>query len=262
MIPLPSSISVVHDSADHNQHRATFEVAGLYPGYGVTVGNALRRVLLTSIEGVAVTEVKIQGVAHEFSTIPGVLEDVIMIILNLKNLRFKIHEGTTHKVELHVKGEKEITGADFKLFPQIELANPELYIATTTDKKMEFSMEITIEKGMGYESKDHRKLAKVGTKPEIGAIAMDAIFTPIKNVNFRVESMRVGDRTDFDKLFLQIETDGTITPEEAFTTATQILIQHFTFIHQIEPATEQDSDDVQKTKKTEKPKKVVTKKKK
>ncbi len=208
------------------KNQAVFEVQGLYPGYGVTIGNALRRVLLSSLEGVAVTEVKIKGVPHEFSTIPGVLEDMIMIILSLKNLRFKIHEGTTHKVELSVKGEKKVTGADFKIFPQIELTNPDLELATITDKKTELIMEITIEKGIGYEPRDHRKIKK----PEIGAIAMDAIFTPIRNVNFNVENMRVGERTDFDKLSIEIETDGTITPEGAFYQACEILIKHFTLI--------------------------------
>src|SRR3989344_7893920 len=222
MIPLPLPPKVIKK----NKHQSVFEIDGLYPGYGVTIGNSLRRVLLSSLEGVAVTEVKIKGVTHEFSVISGVLEDVIMILLNLKNLRFKIYEGTTQKVELKVKGEKEVTGADFKIFPQIELVNPDLHIATITDKKTEFQMEITIEKGIGYEPKDHRKTKK----NEIGAIVMDAIFTPIKNVSFNVESMRVGDRTDFDKLSVEIETDGIISPEEAFFQACEILIKHFTII--------------------------------
>ena len=208
--------------------KAVFEISGLYPGYGVTVGNALRRVLLSSLEGVAVTEVKIKGVLHEFSTIPGVLEDVIMIILNIKNLRFKIYEGNLQKVELKVKGETDVKGSDFKMFPQIELVNPDLHIATISNKKTEFEMEITIEKGIGYEPKEQRKRKK----PDIGTIAMDAMFTPIRNVNFHIESMRVGERTDFDKLILEIETDGTISPEEAFFESCEILIKHFTLIHE------------------------------
>ena len=222
MIPLPLPPKVIQKGKNH----AIFEVQGLYPGYGVTIGNALRRVLLSSIEGVAVTEVKIKGAPHEFSTVPGILEDVIMILLNLKNLRFKIHEGTVQKVELSVKGEKEVKGADFKLSPQVELANPELHVATITDKKTELNIELTIEKGIGYEPKDQRRLKK----PEIGSIILDAIFTPIKNVNFQVENMRVGERTDFDKLSLQIETDGTITPEGAFFGACELLIKHFTLV--------------------------------
>src|SRR3989338_1610223 len=133
MITLPLSPKVIQKG----KNQAIFEVQGLYPGYGVTIGNALRRVLLSSLEGVAVTEVKIKGVPHEFSTMPGVLEDAIMIILNLKNLRFKIHEGQMQKVSLLVKGEKKVTGADFDLSAQVKLANPELHIATITDKKTE-----------------------------------------------------------------------------------------------------------------------------
>ncbi len=225
MISLPLAPKVTQKSA----HKSLFEVQGLYPGYGVTVGNALRRVLLSSLEGVAITEVKIKGVAHEFSTIPGVLEDVIMILLNLKNLRFKIHEGTMQKVTLLAKGEGAVTGKDVKLSPQIELANPELHIATITDKKIELEIELTLEKGIGYEPKDQRR-NKTTAKPEIGAIMMDAIFTPIKNVNFQVENMRVGDRTDFDKLNLEIETDGTLTPEEAFLQACDIILKHFNIL--------------------------------
>jgi DNA-directed RNA polymerase subunit alpha len=219
-LPLPPKVT------QKKKNQAVFEIEGLYPGYGVTIGNSLRRVLLSSLQGVAVTEVKIKGAPHEFSTITGVLEDTIMIMLNLKNLRFKIHEGETHKIELKIKGEKEVKGSDFKLPSQVELANPDLHIATITDKKTELDIEIQIEKGIGYEPKDQRKLKKA----EIGAIALDAIFTPIKNVNFQVENMRVGDRTDFDKLSLEIETDGTITPEEAFFEACDILIKHFNII--------------------------------
>ncbi len=230
MISFPQAPKVLKK----NNNKATFEIQGLYPGYGVTIGSALRRVLISSLDGVAVTEVKIKGVAHEFSIIPGVLEDVIMIILNIKNLRFKIHEGQTQTLELFVKGEKEVKGSDFKKSPQVELANPELHIATITDKKTELNMEITIEKGIGYEPKEHRKIKKeeggAQSRAEIGAIALDAIFTPIKNVNFNVENMRVGERTDFDKLSLEIETDGTIMPEEAFYQACDILIKHFTLL--------------------------------
>jgi len=222
MIPLPLPTKVVQKQ----KHQAVFEVQGLYPGYGVTIGNALRRVLLSSMEGAAVTEVKIKGAAHEFSTLPGVMEDVIMILLNLKNLRFKIHEGVEQRATLKVKGAKEVTGADFELSPQIELSNPELHVATITDKGTELEIEIKIEKGVGYEPKERRH----AKKSEIGSIAMDAIFTPIKNVNFQVESMRVGERTDFDKLSVQVETDGTITPEEAFYNACDLLIQHFNIV--------------------------------
>ncbi len=254
MISLPSAPKVTQKEAN----KALFEVQGLYPGYGVTVGNALRRVLLSSLEGVAVTEVKIKGVPHEFSTIPGVLEDVIMILLNLKNLRFKMHEGMTQKVELKVKGEKKVTGGDFTLFPQIELANPDLHIATLTDKNKELEIEITLEKGIGYEPRDHRKIKK----PEIGAIALDAIFTPIKNVNFQVENMRVGERTDFDKLNLEIETDGTVTPEEAFYQACDILLKHFNIIFEGKAALAPVLEKVEKKSAKEKKAKATPKAKK
>ncbi len=259
MIPLPVAPIVIKKG----KNQAVFEVQGLYPGYGVTVGNTLRRVLLSSLEGVAVTEVKIKGVAHEFSTIAGVQEDVIMILLNLKNLRFKIHEGTTQKVILSVKGEKEVTGADFALSPQVKLANPELHIATITDKKTELEIEIKIEKGIGYEPKDHRKIKST----EIGAIILDAIFTPIKNVNFQVESMRIGDRTDFDKLSLQMETDGTLTPEEAFYEACDIIIKHFSIIFEgkgmvMPEAITEGGEEEKPAKKAAAKKKAVAKKKK
>ena len=226
--PLPPKI------IKKGKNQAVFELENLYPGYGVTIGNSLRRVLLSSLQGVAVTEVKIKGVSHEFSTIPGVLEDVIMILLNLKNLRFKIYEGDIQKINLNVKGEKEVKGSDFKLSPQVELANPDIHIAEITDKKTELDIEIQIEKGIGYEQKDQRKSKKatgsLPVKSEIGTISLDAIFTPIKNVNFQVENMRVEDRTDFDRLSLEIETDGTITPEEAFFEACSILVKHFNII--------------------------------
>jgi DNA-directed RNA polymerase subunit alpha len=222
MISLPLPPKVIQKK----KHEAVFEVEGLYPGYGVTIGNALRRVLLSSLQGAAVTEVKIKGVPHEFSTIPGVLEDTIMILLNIKNLRFKIFEGESQTVELKVKGDNDVTGADFKCPSQIKLVNPELHIATITDKKTELDIEIKIEKGVGYVPKDQLKVKK----SEIGSILVDAIFTPIRNVSFQVENMRVGDRTDFDKLSLDIETDGTITPEESFFEACDILIKHFNVI--------------------------------
>jgi DNA-directed RNA polymerase subunit alpha len=222
MISLPLPPKVIQKQ----KNKAVFEVEGLYPGYGVTVGNALRRVLLSSLQGASVTEVKIKGVPHEFSTIPGVLEDVIMVLLNIKNLRFKIFEGESYKITLNKKGEGEVKGSDFECPSQVKLVNPELHVATISDKKTELEIELLIEKGTGYIPKDQVKKGKA----EIGAMAVDAIFTPIRNVNFNVENMRVGDRTDFDKLSLEIETDGTITPEESFFDACDILIKHFNMI--------------------------------
>jgi len=224
MISLPLPPKVIQKK----KNQAVFEVEALYPGYGVTIGNALRRVLMSSLQGAAVTEVKIKGVPHEFSTIPGVLEDAIMILLNIKNLRFKIFEGESQKIQLKVKGDGEVKGSDFVCPSQVKLVNPDLHIATITDKKTELDIEILVERGIGYVPKDQLKTKKA----EIGAIAVDAIFTPIRNVNFQVENMRVGDRTDFDRLSLEIETDGTIAPEEAFFEACDILIKHFNIIFQ------------------------------
>ena len=235
MISLPLPPKVIQKK----KNQAVFEVEALYPGYGVTIGNALRRVLLSSLQGAAVTEIKIKGVPHEFSTIPGVLEDTIMILLNIKNLRFKIFEGESQTATLKVKGDNKVTGADFKCPSQIKLVNPELHIATITDKKTELEIEIKIEKGIGYVPKDQLKVKK----SEIGAMLVDAIFTPIRNVSFQVENMRVGDRTDFDKLSLEIETDGTITPEESFFEACDILVKHFNIIFE---RPEGDSSDEKK----------------
>jgi len=223
MILLPQLSKVVNKK----DNWAQFEIQGLYPGYGITIGNSLRRVLLSSLSGAAVTQVKIKGVQHEFSTIPGVLEDVIIIMMNLKQLRFKVHSEEPQKAVLNIKGEKKIKGSDFKIPTQLELMNKDCPIATLTDKKKELEMEIQVEKGIGYEPVERRKKQK---KLEIGVIPLDAIFTPVKRVSYKVENMRVGERTDFDRLKLEIETDGTVTPEEAFFQASEILIKHFSLI--------------------------------
>jgi len=223
MIPLSLKPKVVKKE----KNKATFEIEALYPGYGVTIGNSLRRVLLSSLEGAAVTQMKIKGVPHEFSTIPGVLEDVVTLALNLKQLRFRIFTqgiaSQPQKATLKVKGEKEVKGSDFELPAQLELVNKNCHIATLTEKKSELEMEIQVEKGVGYIPREVRKKEK----PEIGVILLDAIFTPVQRVAFRVENMRVGERTDFDRLFLDIKTDGTISPEEAFWQASEILANHF-----------------------------------
>lgn len=200
------------------------EIEALYPGYGVTVGNALRRVLLSSLEGVAVTQVNIKGVPHEFSTIPGVMEDVITIMLNVKQLRFKMTGEGPQTCTLKAKGETKVTGADFDISSELELVNPKTPIATLTTKAAKLEMEIKIERGTGYASKDNEKRQKL----EIGAIPLDAIYTPVTKVGFKVQNMRVGDKTDFDKVLLEIETDGTIKPEDAFIQASEVLVNHFT----------------------------------
>jgi len=225
MIPLPLKPKII----EKKQNQARFEIEALYPGYGVTIGNSLRRVLLSSLEGAAVTQMKIKGVPHEFSTIPGVLEDIIQIMLNIKQLRFKIYTLESQKATLKVKGEKEIKGSNFEIPAQLELVNKNCHIATLTNKKAELEIEILVEKGIGYSPREARKKEKL----EIGTIPLDAIFSPIRRVAFQVENMRVGERTDFDRLFLEIETDGTISPEKAFFEASEILVKHFTFFSEI-----------------------------
>jgi DNA-directed RNA polymerase subunit alpha len=208
------------------------------------------------LPGAAVTHVKIKGIQHEFSTIPGVLEDVITITMNLKQLRFKIHSDEPQRAVLKIKGEKKIKGSDFEVPTQLELINKDCPIATLTDKKKELEMEIQIEKGVGYEPVERRKKQK---KLEIGVIPIDAIFTPIKRISYKVENMRVGERTDFDRLKLDIETDGTITPEDAFSQASEILIKHFSLLNEsfkpeekISEKTEDKKEVKKKTKKTKK----------
>jgi len=221
MISLPKSVKIVEKKKNY----AKFEIEGLWPGYGVTIGNSLRRVLLSSLEGGAITKMKIKGVSHEFSTIPGILEDAITIMQNLKAMRFRIFSEEPQKANLKVKGEKKVKGSDFTLPPQLELTNPDCHIATLTANSAKLEMEIWVEKGVGYLARELRK-----EKTEIGVIPVDAIFTPIKRVNFKVENMRVGERTDFDRLFVEIETDGIIPPEEAFKKAAEILKSHFEFL--------------------------------
>ena len=224
MIPLPIKPKITKKE----KNKAIFEIENLYPGYGATIGNSLRRVLISSLEGATATQVKIKNVSHEFSTIPGVLEDVFNIMLNLKQLRFKMFTDEPQKAILKVKGEKNVKGSDLKLPSQLELVSKDVHMATLTDKKAELEMEIQVEKGVGYVPKEARQ----SQKAEIGILPLDAIFTPIRNVAFNIENMRVGKRTDFDKLFLEIETDGTVSPQEAFSQASDILFKHFDLFSQ------------------------------
>lgn len=205
---------------------AVFEIEGLYPGYGLTIGNALRRVLLSSLEGAAVTSIKITGVSHEFSTIPGIMEDVVELILNLKQLDFRMAGSEPQTAALKIKGEKEVKAFDIQLPDGLEVTNPDLHIATLTSKNAFLEAEMRIEKGLGYWSVESRKKEK----QEVGVIPIDAVFTPIKHINYEVENMRVGERTDYNLLRLDVETDGSIKPEEALRKATEILIDHFKVI--------------------------------
>lgn len=202
---------------------AVFEIENLYPGYGITIGNALRRVLLSSLKGAAVTMIKIKGVNHEFSTIPNIIEDVVEIALNLKQVRFKLDGDQPQQATLKVKGERDITAKDITGPSQLTVINKDIHIATLTDKKAELEIEMTIEKGLGYVPVEERKKEKL----EIGTIAVDAIFTPVRKVNYEVENMRVGDKTDFNRIKLFVETDGSVSPEDALVNAVDILVNQF-----------------------------------
>ncbi len=206
--------------------RAVFEIKPLFPGYGATLGNALRRVLLSSLPGAAITSVKIAGVSHEFSTIPHIMEDVVEIILNLKQLRFKMYSEKPVKIYLKVKGEKEVKAEEIKISSSIEIVNKDAHIATLTNKKASLEMEMLLEKGLGYLPVEQR----TETKLPIGTIAIDALFTPVRKVSYDIENMRVGKMTNYNKLTLEIETDGTISPEDAFKSAVDILVDHFSLL--------------------------------
>ncbi len=206
-----------------SENEADIIIEPFYPGYGTTVGNALRRVLLSSLSGAAVTAFKIKGASHEFSTIKGIKEDLVEIILNLKGLRFKLHDVEETRVSIKVKGEKKVKAKDIKTTPEIEVVNPENDIATITDKETELEMELIVQAGRGYVPVENIEKKKF----ELGTIVIDAIFSPVKNVNFEVESVRVGQMTNYDRLIMKILTDGTITPEDSLTAASQILEEHF-----------------------------------
>ncbi|MCC6323860.1 DNA-directed RNA polymerase subunit alpha [Candidatus Nomurabacteria bacterium] len=214
-IILPSKLSVVSE----DNTKGVYEIDGLYPGYGHTLGNSLRRIILSSLPGASLTSLKIDGVDHEFSVVDGVKEDVITMLLHLKQVRFKILTDESQTVSLSVKGPKTVTAGDIKVSGQVEILNPDLYIAELTGKAP-LNIEMTIEKGLGFVPKDaHQK-----HKTEIGFIAVDAIFTPIRRVAYEVENMRVGDNTNYNRLRMTIETDGTLTAREALENAISIMI--------------------------------------
>lgn len=223
-IPLPSRPKVVLEEAN----RAIFELENLFPGYGQTIGNSLRRILLSSLEGAVMTSVKIEGVGHEFSTMEGVMEDAVDLILNLKQVRFRAHEKGPFTITLSVKGEREVTAKDFETPSQVEVINTGAHIATLTSKKSNFVLEAVVESGLGYVPVEARTSEKV----EVGTIALDAAFSPVRHVNYEVENMRVQDRTDYNKVRFDIQTDGSITPREAFEQAAQILVDQFAALAQ------------------------------
>ena len=231
-IALPSKPRIVSES----ERGGTYEIDGLYPGYGYTLGNSLRRIILSSLPGAAVTHVKIPGVPHEFSTIEGVKEDVVTILLNIRKIRFKLSTDEPQTITLSVKGPKVVTAGDLKLPGQVEVLNPEQHIADVTGKG-NFELELRAERGLGYISKEEHQKERV----DIGTIALDAIFSPIRRANYEVENMRVGDRTDFNRLRLVIETDGTLAPREALERSIE------TMIHQLKAVVGFKEEEVQES---------------
>lgn len=234
-IPLPQAPKI----KELTDKRGIFEIDGCYPGYGVTIGNAIRRVLLSSLEGAAITSVKIKGVSHEFSTIPHVMEDVIQIILNIKKIRLVMHKDGEAKAKLVAKGEKTVTASEIKTSSNLEIVNKDQVIANLTDKKAELEIDFLVEKGIGYQMAEERDRKE----KEIGAIEIDSLFSPVNRVNLEVENMRVGKRTDFERLRLTIETDGTVSPEESLKKVTAILVNQFSQL-----TTPQNIKEVEKAK--------------
>ena len=207
-------------------NKGRFVVEPLYSGYGMTLGNSLRRVLLSSLGGAAVTAVKIDKVAHEFSTIKGVREDVVEIILNLKKLRFRVFSDEPQFLILAKTGKGSVTAGDIKTTSEVEVVNPEQIIATIDDDKAKIGMEIKVEKGRGYVPVEEREDERL----EVGMIAVDALYSPVTRVRYNVENTRVGRATDLDRLVLEVETDGTIAPSEALSRAAEILVEHFSAV--------------------------------
>lgn len=214
-ITLPSKPRVVSEEGI----QGVYEIDSLYPGYGHTLGNSLRRIILSSLPGAAITSVKIEDVSHEFATIEGMRESVMEVLLNLKRVHFTLHGDEAQTVRLSIKGPKEVTAADFQLPSQVTIANPDQHVASVSGK-ISFELEATIERGLGYVPREMLTKEKV----DIGTIALDATFTPIRRVNYEVENMRVGDRTDFNRLRILIETNGTIAPREALESSIEIMI--------------------------------------
>lgn len=234
-IPLPQNPKL----SLTGENTGRFEIEDCYPGYGTTLGNAIRRVLLSSMPGSAITAVKIKNVKHEFSTIPNVLEDVIQIILNLKKVRFRLYKDGPVQVTLKAKGEKNVTAGMIECPGDVEVINKDAHIATLTSAKGEIEIEIEIGNGIGYVPVEQQEREK----KEVGVIAIDAIYTPVRRVNYTIENMRVGKRTDFERINLDISTDGSVTPEEAYQLAVNILVEQFSAIKELGQAVKEEKKE-------------------
>ncbi|OGG86125.1 DNA-directed RNA polymerase subunit alpha [Candidatus Kaiserbacteria bacterium RIFOXYB1_FULL_46_14] len=240
-VTLPSKPRAVKEE----EFQGIFEIDGLYPGYGHTLGNSLRRIILSSLPGAAVTHVKIDGVKHEFDTIDGVKEDVINILLHIKRIRLALHSEEPVTMRLKTNKLGVVTAKDIDAPSQIEILNPEQPIAEVTGKGVSLDIEMTVSRGLGYVAREaHQK-----EKMDIGAIALDAVFTPIRRANYEVENMRVGERTDYNRLRLFVETDGTLTPREAIEKSIEIMIHQLkaiTGFKDTEPAQKAEEKEVEK----------------
>lgn len=243
-IVLPSKPKVIKEEL----FKGVYEIDGLYPGYGHTLGNSLRRIILSSLPGSAIISLKIDGVDHEFSTISGVKEDVIAMILNIKKVRMNITTDEPQILKIKTSGVKTITSADIEAPGQVEIINKDQYIATLTDKSSNLDIEMVARKGLGYVPKE--VISK--EKSDVGDIVLDAAFTPIRRVSYEVENMRVGDRTDFNKIIMFIETDGSITPRQALEDSVKIMIDQLRAIVGIEESEEEtiSQEDIEKEKKS------------
>jgi DNA-directed RNA polymerase subunit alpha len=219
-----------------DETKSIFVIEPLYPGYGATIGNALRRVLLSSLPGCAISSVKLEGVAHEFSAIPHVKEDMIEIIMNLRKIVFKSFSDEPVTIEINEKGPKTISASDFKLKSGVEILNSDQHIATL-DKSANFSLEVVIEKGRGFIPTEEKDVEK----SDIGKIAVDSVFSPVKHVNMKVEHTRVGQMTNYDKVELEVVTDGSVSAKEALREASKILVEHFNYIAEGKPVSSDES---------------------
>ena len=226
---LSSTVSIKTVSEDAKN--GVFEIEGLFAGYGLTTGNALRRALLSSLPGAAVTEIKVKNVPHEFSTLPGLKEDIVELMLNFKKLCFVSHVDEPQVLLLKVKGERVVTAGDIELNSNVALINPDEVLGHLTAKDAELDIEVKVERGLGYVASEARKSEG---RLAIGTIAIDAIFTPVIRVNYTVEDMRVGDRTDYNRLRVEITTDGTVSPSSALHKASNILKDHFEKVGMVE----------------------------
>lgn len=221
VITLSNMVTPRIEAVAESRNYGKFSISPLERGYGITLGNALRRVLLSALEGAAVTSIRIADVQHEFSDIPGVREDVIQVMLQLKKLRMKLHDVDTSRIHLEVHGEGTVTAADLITPPEVEIVNPDLYLFAMDNGADGVDIELTVERGRGYSPANERS-----DRLPISELPVDAIFSPVRRVNWEVGSARVGQSTNYDKLTMEVWTDGTISPEEALSTSAKVIIEH------------------------------------